>query len=1300
MDLTDLGGIVRNLTQSAEERAVGRALQLHSKGQTDKAIGVLKEAQARAPEDPGVLMELGRLQTTAGRPIEGVEAFRALLRKDPHSLPRVAEAIEELRARHAPVGPLYDAIAEHHVRTDSAAQALAVLERMRAEDLRTLMPRYVAKWEQARRTAPDARLTRTTLLPAIHLALLYEALKEHARAIAQYRNILKTNPEETARILPRLEALAARDYQNADLRLEIGGILLDAGKTADAAKHFALALEVSPRAARPAAERIALRLAGSGDDVELRWVMARALLAAADPAGALEALRPLVASGSHLDDIISMVQPLAAEEKAGAARRLLAEAFMRRGQPHQALGALLQAAEEEGLKAVEQPLLDLVQAHPDLARAWHMLADIHLEHGRTAEALAAIRRSHALAPQETAILVPRLTRLLARDGRLADAHIMLADLLAGAGEVARAVVVLRHLVREAPGEAAAATERLARLTSTVAGPRALIGLAEAALAAGRHPEALGHLEQVAAGHADLTAEFLHAVGELVAAAPALAGRVVGLLEALEPRSPLPVAVHFARGEAQFHAGLLPAAAASLREVLQSAPERVAEVRAALERFDRADPRAAEARYLLAIIYVDMRDHDAARAELMRPGPTNAALLARVVKRYESLVAETPDDMTARAALMQALLLARQLDRVLEVGRETLKRRDDASTATVALAMADALAEKGDSDGAVRRYFAASKRDPRLTGEVIARLKRLIEVEGKHPFGCLALARLLAQEGRAAEAIDALKAARAGDPVLHESVVQELEALVRAVPADPLPGLALVAMLHEAGQYQKAVQVIAVHLDAHPSSAQRLAAHLDAILEAQPGHPLAHYELGRALLALGANARAADRLATSARLDATIGPLALRRLQEILIADPACTPAWIACSEVLAARGQVLQAAERLAEAIARTPVDTDPLLNRLDELHRKHPGQTAMTLLLAEACARAGRHERAAHAYGEAAAADLALGDEALAGLDAILETNPRLPEVRLARARTRMRMLRAEPALADFAAAARLQPRLAPEVLRDVETLADQRPDWPECALLLADLLMAADRTADAEKHLEARLAGAAGGARLSMLLRLARCAAARGDADAARVHLADAARLSTDRNEYLTQAHSLHTDLLRRRASRLRAALDGDAGGRGAKGRAGATGRAGTTGGAQVLAGDLKSAVRACIDLGLPDEADALITAHGDRLLDEAERRVLRGEVALRRGDYTRAAEALRAAGPGPLLAFGALRAGDTSLAIRTLEALVARDSDPRARAALERAYRDIVAADLLGGSRRLQAETSLTFGEGAAA
>ncbi|HKQ98149.1 MAG TPA: tetratricopeptide repeat protein, partial [Candidatus Polarisedimenticolia bacterium] len=415
MALTDFSGIVKNLTQSAEERAVARALGLFSKGQIDKAIAVLKDALSSSPEDPGVLLELARMQATAQRPLEAVEALRTVLKKDPRALSRVNEAIEELRARHAAVGPMYDAIAEHHVRHDTLAQAISTLERMRSEDLRAVLPRYIQKWEQWRKGNRTVRLTRTILLPALHLGLLHEALKDTGRAIDLYQDILRTNPEEAGRLLPRLEALAARDFQNSELRLAIAGMLLGAGKGAEAAKHFGLALETDARSGRAVADRITAHLTAAGDDPELRWVMVQALVAGRDPDGAIEALRPVVAAGKRLDDAIEILNGLATPEKAGAARRLLALAFSKRGQPHQALGPLLQVAEEEGLRSVEEPLRALVQDHPDVVRAWQMLADIHLDAGRTAEALEAIQKARALAPRETAALLPRLTRLMARD---------------------------------------------------------------------------------------------------------------------------------------------------------------------------------------------------------------------------------------------------------------------------------------------------------------------------------------------------------------------------------------------------------------------------------------------------------------------------------------------------------------------------------------------------------------------------------------------------------------------------------------------------------------------------------------------------------------------------------------------------------------------------------------------------------------------------------------------------------------------------------------------------------------------
>jgi tetratricopeptide (TPR) repeat protein len=594
-------------------------------------------------------------------------------------------------------------------------------------------------------------------------------------------------------------------------------------------------------------------------------------------------------------------------------------------------------------------------------------------------------------------------------------------------------------------------------------------------------------------------------------------------------------------------------------------------------------------------------------------------------------------------------------------------------------MADALVEKGDKDGAVRRFFAAYRRDPKLAQDVANRLKRFISQEGRHPFACLVLGKVLVQEGRAEEAVPILRTARAADPALHDSVVLELEALVRNCPADPRPGLALVALHQEAGQHVKAVQVIASLLDAHPGSAQRIAAHLEEILKSQPEHPLAQYELGRALQTLGAHARASERYRAAASLDAAIAPMALRRIQEILVADPPCSAAWLASADVLLARGQPLQAAERLAEAIARAPQEAAGPMTRLEELYRRHADVGAVAILFAEAALRAGLHDQASTAYGEAAERDLALAEDALMGLDAIVKLSPRLAEARLQRARVCLRLSRGEAALADLSEAARLSPQLLSPILKEVERLEETRPDWPECTLLHSDLLLAAGRTTEAETLLSTTLPRTdARQPRLQTLLRLARCAAERQDEATARRRVGEATALAADRNEFLAQAHALHLGLLRHRVAGLAGRLE-------SSGKAGAA--------------EVRGVVQACIDLGDLAQAQEVFRRHARRL-DDAARRTLGATLLIRRGEFARATEELRPLGPSHLLAFGALRAGDFPLAIQTLEALVRRDADPEARRLLERTYRDMVAADLLGGSRRLQAETHLTFGAGEAA
>jgi tetratricopeptide (TPR) repeat protein len=202
-------------------------------------------------------------------------------------------------------------------------------------------------------------------------------------------------------------------------------------------------------------------------------------------------------------------------------------------------------------------------------------------------------------------------------------------------------------------------------------------------------------------------------------------------------------------------------------------------------------------------------------------------------------------------------------------------------------------------------------------------------------------------------------------------------------------------------------------------------------------------------------------------------------------------------------------------------------------------------------------------------------------------------------------------------------------------------------------------------------------GGERLSILLRLARLAAAGGDEAEARACLEEAAQLEPKRDRFLSEAHQVLLTMLRGEAARL--GENGDQG--------------------LIDPGRVESAVRALVDLGEVEQAQAAIRSRADAL-PEAQTTRLHAWIALRHGDYPRAYDLLKSLGPSRLLAYGAARAGDYVLASQTLECLARTDTDPALQVALKRLYRDMVAAEMLGGSRRLQAETILTFNQREAA
>jgi len=836
MDFNGIKDFVKDLTQSAESRAVARALKCFAKGQLDKAIEILHEARQESPENADILFDLCRYQILAGRGTEGAEALRSLLRRHPRAYQRVTEMIEELRAKHATVSPLFDAVAEHFIRQDDLKNALEALERMRPEEIRAFLPRHKGKWESLRKSAPDAKMAKTTLHSAYYMALCHEALREYDPAASIYRLVAKNNPEELPRVLQRLEALLAKDYQNAALRCAVGDLHLRAGRADDAMQQFALVVETDPKGGKAVAERVAEYLIEKGENPGLRWVLVSAHLAAGEDAQAIEGMRPLVEASALLNQVVPALEGLAAndKDKGGKARLLLASALARRGQPQAAVEILLAIAEEKGLPAIREPLEVIASSQPGSARVFHLLADVDLAEGRAAEAVESLRKARALAPQEESLLAPRLLKVLEADPRSADGHLLLADVLIKSGERDRAVVILRHLVRESPVSSGEALSRFAALLKeNPQAARARIGASEACLELKRFPDALAHLKELAQSQPALAAEYLRILGALAEAAADRAGEVAEILRGLESRTTVPHAVRFALGEALFFAGQLSPAGAIFRDLLQTVPERTEEIKSALMRFDRNSPEAAEACVLLATLCLDRRDYKGALAELSQGGEAIAPLLDRVVGKYEQILATTPGDVDARLGFVEALALTRRYDKVMSIGIETLKIKDDESTARVYLAMGDALRHKGDSDSAVKRYFAGYGRNRSLGTGVIERLQGLIAAEGTHPLASLALGKVLGSEGRAAEAVEALGVARAADSKLADAVLSELQRLKDAFPADPQAGLAMLNILAESGDHKRSVPVITALLDARPDLASVLAGHLDRILKADP-----------------------------------------------------------------------------------------------------------------------------------------------------------------------------------------------------------------------------------------------------------------------------------------------------------------------------------------------------------------------------------------------------------------------------------------------------------------------------------
>ena len=241
-------------------------------------------------------------------------------------------------------------------------------------------------------------------------------------------------------ILELTRAVDARPNY-ADLRARLGGLLIQAGRAAEALTHLDLALVLNPRY------------------LEARQLAARARLERGEPTVAITHLEAAMESHGDYPDL------------------------------HFWLGlARFRAGDLEGAVA---PLERAIELHREFGRAHRLLGLVHHARGRREEALRALRRGLMRDREitrvalEAAPLLPgdrdaegALRRALAIQPDYPDLHLALARVLRARAAPLEARDAYREALRLAPSLAAATLE-LAGLELTLGEPRAAAALLEA-----------------------------------------------------------------------------------------------------------------------------------------------------------------------------------------------------------------------------------------------------------------------------------------------------------------------------------------------------------------------------------------------------------------------------------------------------------------------------------------------------------------------------------------------------------------------------------------------------------------------------------------------------------------------------------------------------------------------------------------------------------------------------------------------------------------------------------------------------
>ncbi|HLO95474.1 MAG TPA: tetratricopeptide repeat protein, partial [Burkholderiaceae bacterium] len=420
-------------SKQAPDRAGAEAMaRLHlSERDTEKAIFTLESYLRGRTPDPQTLALLSSARLAAGRPAQATQLMREALRGQDspafHALLGMslqqqgqsaeAEAAFKRALQKAPNEPMaLTALAELYVGSGRAALVPALLApAMKANPGRD-MARYQVLLGRARMALGELPAARTAFEAALAQDGGLSSARLHlARALA-----LSGDGAGASRLL---EAMVARDEQPVDAALELADLALAAGKP-EAVRQWllkAVGKSVAPDSragvalveflvrqgdAAAAAEQAKRLLAQSPDDFALLIASARVALAQRDGPGAV---RPLVLAGrSARGDagklwLVARLQMNAGDLKGAAYTLEKALSEQDKLLPLNLLHVELALREGNGALAAQR-LEPLLKRYPADPRVHSLAGQVALSRQQPAQAVAAFRRAHELAPSSETVL--------------------------------------------------------------------------------------------------------------------------------------------------------------------------------------------------------------------------------------------------------------------------------------------------------------------------------------------------------------------------------------------------------------------------------------------------------------------------------------------------------------------------------------------------------------------------------------------------------------------------------------------------------------------------------------------------------------------------------------------------------------------------------------------------------------------------------------------------------------------------------------------------------------------------------